>query len=80
MQAKLMIQDKPFYHPSVPYLHILHHLPDRFSFPVPATEDSNERLVDALAPALMATLDIMFDALRRGGVDRSGGWNLLMTL
>ena len=45
----------------------------------PSAQDT-EKLINYLAPALMKTLDIAFDALRRGGGDKDGGWNLLMTL
>ncbi|WVR03402.1 hypothetical protein IAU60_000393 [Kwoniella sp. DSM 27419] len=66
--------------PSVPYAHIIHPLPPSHSVAYPPTEQSNEQLIDFLAPALMRMLDLCFDALRAGGSNREGGWNLLMTL
>nr|XP_019014367.1 uncharacterized protein I206_00449 [Kwoniella pini CBS 10737]OCF53148.1 hypothetical protein I206_00449 [Kwoniella pini CBS 10737] len=66
--------------PSVPYLHIVHPLPAHSSVPYPPTERSNEQLIDILAPALMKMFDLAFDALRNGGGNKEGGWNLLITL
>nr|XP_019048580.1 hypothetical protein I302_02352 [Kwoniella bestiolae CBS 10118]OCF27510.1 hypothetical protein I302_02352 [Kwoniella bestiolae CBS 10118] len=66
--------------PNVPYLHIIHPLPPHASVPYPPTAESNEQLVDILAPAMMKMFDLAFDALRNGGADRDGGWNLLITL
>lgn len=73
-------KDKPFAHPDLPYLHLIHHLPAASDVEYPPTEESNERMMDALAKALMSLLDVMFTALHRGGGRRDGGWNLLMTL
>ncbi|OCF33148.1 hypothetical protein I316_05193 [Kwoniella heveanensis BCC8398] len=75
--------------PNVPYLHIIHPLPPSHSVQYPPTAESNDQLIDFLAPALMRMLDLAFDALRSGsggsGSDsgsnrKEGGWNLLMTL
>ncbi|WVQ93936.1 hypothetical protein IAU59_001014 [Kwoniella sp. CBS 9459] len=75
--------------PNVPYLHIIHPLPPSHSVQYPPTAESNDQLIDFLAPALMRMLDLAFDALRSGGGEGSrsngksgkeGGWNLLMTL
>ncbi|KAK4687820.1 sulfate adenylyltransferase (ADP) / ATP adenylyltransferase, partial [Tremellales sp. Uapishka_1] len=72
--------DRAVIHPSLPHLHIVHQIPPASSMPFPPTEESSSKLIDFLGPALMKLLDIAFDALRNGGADRSGGWNLLMTL
>lgn len=48
--------------------------------PSPMSADDLVELADLLAPALMRSLDLAFDALRRAGGDRAQGWNLLMTL
>lgn len=72
--------DDAVIHPDLPYLHIIHPVPPSHSLPYPLTSDSSGMLVDVLAPALMKCLDIAFDALRIGGGNRDGGWNLLMTL
>lgn len=64
----------------MPYLHIVHPLPNAHSLPFPPTPQSNEQVVDVLAPALMKMLDLAFDALRIGEGKREGGWNLLLTL
>ncbi|WWC85676.1 uncharacterized protein L201_000542 [Kwoniella dendrophila CBS 6074] len=66
--------------PSVPYLHIVHPLPPHGSVPYPPTDETNDQLIDILAPALMKMFDLAFDALRNGGGSRDGGWNLLITL
>lgn len=68
--------DRAIVHPDLPYLHIIHPLPD---CPYPPTPDQLTELADKLAPVLMRSLDLAFDALRRAGLDRSQGWNLLMT-
>lgn len=71
--------DKALVHPNLDYLHIVHPL----AFPglkLPLDGDDEEKLVDALAPALMQCLDLGIDAVRRADGDRNGGWNLLMTL
>ncbi|WOO84611.1 Protein APA1 [Vanrija pseudolonga] len=73
-------QDRAVIHPTLPYIHILHPLPAAHSVPYPLSEDDLTLLADNLAPALMRSLDLAFDALRRSGGDRSQGWNLLMTL
>lgn len=75
-----MLADKPVILPNVPYLHIVHPLPPSAQMPVPATPESTEQLIDFLAPALMRLLDMAFDAARRGGGHKDGGWNILMTL
>ncbi|KIR52043.1 hypothetical protein I315_05333 [Cryptococcus gattii Ru294] len=72
--------DKPVILPNVPYLHIVHPLPPSAQMPVPPTPESTEQLIDFLAPALMRLLDMAFDAARRGGGHKDGGWNILMTL
>ncbi|WRT63522.1 uncharacterized protein IL334_000427 [Kwoniella shivajii] len=66
--------------PSVPYLHIIHPLPSPHSIPYPLTSETNEQLIDILAPAMMKMFDLAFDALRNGGGNRDGGWNLVITL
>ncbi|KAI9632126.1 ATP adenylyltransferase-domain-containing protein [Dioszegia hungarica] len=71
--------DRALVHPTLPYLHITHPL----AFPglkLPLQGDDEEKLVDALAPALMQCLDLGIDAVRRGNGRQDGGWNLLMTL
>lgn len=72
--------DEPKIVPGLPYLHIVHPLPDASGLPFPPTPESNEQVVDVLAPAMMKMLDIAFDALRQNEGDRSRGWNLLLTL
>lgn len=72
--------DRAIIHPALPYLHIVHPLPPAHNLPSPMGADDLVELADRLAPALMHSLDLAFDALRRAGGDRSQGWNLLMTL
>lgn len=70
--------DRARVHPNLPYLHIAHPL----AFPglkLPLEGDDEEKLVDALAPALMQCLDLGIDAVRRGN-GKQAGWNLMMTL
>lgn len=76
----VLFADKPVILPNMPYLHIVHPLPPSAQMPVPPTSESIEQLIDFLAPALMRLLDMAFDAARRGGGDKNGGWNILMTL
>jgi ATP adenylyltransferase len=71
--------DRAIIHPRLPYLHIIHPLPEVSRFPYPPTADDLTELADHLAPALMRSLDLAFDALRRSGGDRKQGWNLLVT-
>lgn len=73
-------QDRAIIHPTLPYLHIVHPLPPANQVPYPPTEENLVELADLLAPALMRVLDLAFDSLRRAGLDRSQGWNLLLTL
>ncbi|BEI82587.1 hypothetical protein CcaverHIS002_0304550 [Cutaneotrichosporon cavernicola] len=70
----------PVIHPNLPYLHIVCPLPPAHNLPSPMSADDLVELADRLAPLLMRSLDVAFDALRRAGGDRSQGWNLLMTL
>ncbi|CAD6574181.1 MAG: bifunctional AP-4-A phosphorylase/ADP sulfurylase [Tremellales sp. Tagirdzhanova-0007] len=72
--------DDAVLHPDLPYLHIIHPLPPAYSLPNPLTSVSSEHLVDVLSPAIMKCLDLAFSALRIGGGNKEGGWNLLMTL
>lgn len=72
--------DRAIIHPDLPYLHIVHPLPAAHQVPYPPSEENLTELADKLAPALMRVLDLAFDALRRAGLDRSQGWNMLMTL
>ncbi|WVQ74023.1 hypothetical protein IAR50_003604 [Cryptococcus sp. DSM 104548] len=72
--------DKAVIVPDLPYLHVVHPLPPAGSLPFPLTEEAEEHLVDTLALALMKLLDMAFDAARRGGGRKDGGWNLLLTL
>lgn len=72
----LLTPDRAVVHPDLPYLHIIHPLPE---VAYPPSEDDLMQLSDALAPVLMRSLDLCFDALRRAGLERSKGWNLLMT-
>ncbi|KLT41632.1 hypothetical protein CC85DRAFT_275746 [Cutaneotrichosporon oleaginosum] len=72
--------DRAVIHPTLPYLHIVHPLPPSHNLPSPMSADDLVELADRLAPALMRSFDLAFDALRRAGGDRSQGWNLLMTL
>lgn len=72
--------DRAVIHPTLPYLHIVHPLPPSHRLPYPLTEEDLVQLADTLAPALMRSLDLAFDALRRAGGDRNQGWNLLLTL
>ncbi|WVQ82947.1 hypothetical protein IAT38_005083 [Cryptococcus sp. DSM 104549] len=64
----------------VPYIHIVHPLPPAAALQWPPTPESNEQLIDVLAPALMRVLDLAFDAARRWDGPSNGGWNILMTL
>lgn len=73
------LADRAIIHPDLPYLHIVHPLPPVSRLPYPPSEDDLVNLADELAPALMRSLDLAFDALRRSGGDRSQGWNLLLT-
>ncbi|WVN85968.1 uncharacterized protein L203_101126 [Cryptococcus depauperatus CBS 7841] len=73
-------KDKPLIVPDLPYLHIVHPLPSASQMSYPLTPESIENLIDTLAPALMKLLDMAFDAARRHGSIKDGGWNLLMTL
>jgi len=72
--------DEPKIVPNLPYLHIVHPLPNASNLPFPPTAESNEQVVDVLAPAFMKMLDLAFDALRTGEGKQDGGWNLLITL
>ncbi|WWD22822.1 hypothetical protein CI109_107316 [Kwoniella shandongensis] len=72
--------DKAILLPNVPYIHVVHPLPPSGSVPFPLDDKTNSELIDVLAPALMKLLDMAFDSARYGGGDKSGGWNLLMTL
>ncbi|GMK56959.1 hypothetical protein CspeluHIS016_0307990 [Cutaneotrichosporon spelunceum] len=74
------LPDYPVIHPTLPYLHIVSPLPPAHNFPSPMSADDLVQLADRLAPILMRSLDVVFDALRRAGGDRSQGWNLIMTL
>ena len=78
--AKSSLPDEAIVHPNLPYLHIIHQLPQASSLPFPPTEESASQLIDILAPALMKSLDLAIDAIRRGGGKKNGGWNLLMSL
>lgn len=73
---RMLTPDRAIVHPDLPYLHILHPLPE---CPYPPSADDLTELADKLAPVLMRSLDLAFDALRRAGLDRNQGWNLLMT-
>lgn len=68
--------DRAIIHPSLPYLHIIHPMPRLAPSPTP---DDLTDFADRIAPAIMRSFDLAFDALRRSGGDRSQGWNLLMT-
>lgn len=72
--------DEPILHPEMSHLHIIHPLGNLKSIPYPPTPEQSSQLIDELAPALMKSLDIAIDAVRRGNGDKNGGWNLLMTL
>jgi len=72
--------DEPKIVPNLSYLHIVHPLPNASNLPFPPTAESNEQVVDVLAPAFMKMLDLAFDALRIGEGKKDGGWNLLITL
>jgi hypothetical protein len=72
--------DEPKIVQNLPYLHIVHPLPNASNLPFPPTAESNEQVVDVLAPAFMKMLDLAFDALRTGEGKQDGGWNLLITL
>ncbi|EIW73171.1 hypothetical protein M231_07447 [Tremella mesenterica] len=78
--VKFERKDQPIIHPSLPYLHIIHPLPDHQQIPYPLSEEQAGYLVDELAPPLMKCFDLMFDSIRRGQGNKDGGWNLLMTL
>ena len=76
----LMPPDEPIIHPTLPYLHIIHPLPDHFAIPYPLSKEQESYLVDELAPPLMKSFDMLFEAVRRGDGNKDGGWNLLLTL
>jgi len=79
-EVMLMRIDEAVIHPDLPYLHIIHPLSPPHFLPHTLTPDLTERVIDELAPAMMKCLDLAFDALRIGGGNKEGGWNLLMTL
>lgn len=64
----------------MPYVHIVYSLGNLRSIPFPPSTEQSSQLVDELVPALMKTLDLAIDAVRRGHGDKNGGWNLIMTL
>lgn len=64
----------------MPYVHIVYSLGNLRSIPFPPTTEQSSQLVDELVPALMKSLDLAIDAVRRGHGDKHGGWNLIMTL
>lgn len=72
--------DEPLIHHEMKHLHVIHPLQDFKSIPYPPSPKDVERLVDGLAPAFMKSLDVVIDSIRRGGGDKNGGWNLLLTL
>jgi ATP adenylyltransferase len=67
-------------HPDLPHVHIVYPLGNLKSIPYPPTAEQSSQLVDELAPAMMKSLDIAIDSVRRGEGNKHGGWNLLMTL
>jgi ATP adenylyltransferase len=75
-------KDKAIVHPNLPYTHVIHPLPfdelrDVEDF---ESEETQERIVDVLAPAIMRCLDLAIDTVRRVENVGQTGWNLLMTL
>lgn len=80
LEISSLLVDEPVLHPDMPFVHIIYSLGNLRSIPFPPTEEQASQLVDELVPALMKSLDLTIDAVRRGHGDKNGGWNLIITL